>query len=69
MYHSRMASKKTPESSYKEGDFKKLAAKLKEHSKGDPNALTAYIMRKKYGKKGFAHIQAKGRKARAAKEQ
>jgi hypothetical protein len=68
MYDSRMASKKTPESAYKEGDFKKLAAKLKAKSGRDSGGLTAYIMRNKYGEKGFAHIQAKGRKAAAEKK-
>lgn len=68
MYHYRMAKKYTPESQYHEGDFKKLAAKLKAKSGQDSGGLTAYIMRKKYGKEGFAHIQAKGRKAAAAKK-
>ena len=67
MYDYRMASKTTPESKYKEGDFKKLAAKLKAKSGEDSGGLTAFIMRKKYGKKGFAHIQAKNRKAAAKK--
>lgn len=68
MYDSRMATKKTPESEYKEGDFKKLAAKLKAKSGRESGGLTAYIMRRKYGKEGFAHIQAKGRKDAAAKK-
>ena len=67
MYHSDVASK-TPESQYHEGDFKKLAAKLKAKSGKDSNALAAYIMRRKYGKKGWKHIMAKGRKAAAAKK-
>lgn len=68
MYDLRMASKHTPESEYKEGDFKRLAAKLKAKSGQESGGLTAFIMRKKYGKKGFAHIQAKGRKEAAAKK-
>ena len=46
---------------YKKGDFDKLAAKLKDRAKGDPNALAAYIMRRKYGKKKWAKIQREGR--------
>ena len=46
---------------YKKGDFKKLAEKLKARAKGDPNALAAYIMRRKYGKKKWAKIQKAGR--------
>ena len=68
MYHSGVASKNTPESEYHEGDFKKLAAKLKAKSGKDSNALTAYILRRKYGKAGWKHIMAKGRKAAAAKK-
>jgi len=47
---------------YKKGDFKKLASKLKAKSGKDSNALTAYIMRKKYGAKKWAKIQSEGRK-------
>lgn len=70
MYHSRMASKHhtTPESKYKEGDFKKLAAELKAKSGKESGGLTAYIMRHKYGAEGWKHIMAKGRKAAAAKK-
>ena len=58
----------TPEKKYHEGDFKKLAAKLRAKSHGrDTNALAAYIMRKKYGATGWKHIMAKGRKAAAKK--
>lgn len=67
MYHSLVASK-TPESQYHEGDFKKLASKLQAKSGKDSNALAAYIMRRKYGKTGWKHIMAKGRKAAAAKK-
>lgn len=63
-----MAKKTTPESQYRESDFKKLAAKLKAKGDRDPNALAAYIMRRKYGKTGWKHIMAKGRKAAAAKK-
>jgi len=47
---------------YKKGDFNKLAAKLKAKSGKDSGALTAYIMRRKYGAKNWAKIQAEGRK-------
>ena len=59
MYDSRMPVKGTD---YKKGDFKKLASKLKDKSGKDSNALTAYIMRKKYGAKKWAKIQSEGRK-------
>lgn len=65
MYPMRMS---TPESKYHEGDFKKLAATLKKKSGKDSNALAAYIMRRKYGAKGWSHIMAKGRAAAAAKK-
>lgn len=67
MYHMRVATKTTPETQYHEGDFKKLAAKLKAKSGKDSNALAAYVMRRKYGAKGWKHTMAKGRKAAAAK--
>lgn len=59
MYHFSMPVKGID---YKKGDFKKLAAKLKAKSGKDSNALTAYIMRKKYGAKNWAKIQTEGRK-------
>jgi len=65
MYPSRMA---TSEKKYHEGDFKKLAAKLRAKSGKDSSALAAYIMRKKYGATGWKHIMAKGRAAAAAKK-
>jgi hypothetical protein len=58
MYDSDMPVKGTD---YKKGDFKKLASKLKDRSKGDPNALAAWIERRKYGKKNWAKIQKAGR--------
>lgn len=49
---------------YKKGDFSKLSAKLaaRKSTKGDPDALAAYIMRRKYGAKKWKQIQAEGRK-------
>lgn len=49
---------------YKKGDFKKLSAKLakRKNAKGDPDALAAYIMRRKYGKEKWSKIQSEGRK-------
>jgi hypothetical protein len=59
MYDSRMPVKGTD---YKKGDFKKLAGKLAAKGSRDPNALAAWIERRKYGKKNWAKIQAEGRK-------
>lgn len=49
---------------YQKGDFSKLSAKLaaRKGVKGDPDALAAYIMRRKYGAKKWKQIQAEGRK-------
>lgn len=49
---------------YQKGDFSKLSAKLaaRKGAKGDPDALAAYIMRRKYGAKKWKQIQAEGRK-------
>ena len=49
---------------YQKGDFSKLSAKLaaRKGTKGDPDALAAYIMRRKYGAKKWKQIQAEGRK-------
>ena len=49
---------------YQKGDFSKLSAKLaaRKGTKGDPDALAAYIMRHKYGAKKWREIQAEGRK-------
>lgn len=49
---------------YKKGDFAKLSAKLaaRKDAKGDPDALAAYIMRRKYGAEKWREIQAEGRK-------
>lgn len=48
---------------YQKGDFDKLAAKLakRKGTKGDPNALAAYIMRRKYGAETWNRIQNEGR--------
>jgi len=43
-------------------NFKKLAADLKKKGVKDPKALAAWIGRKKYGKKRFQAMAAKGRK-------
>jgi hypothetical protein len=42
--------------------FKKLKGKLSKRGASNPGALAAYIGRKKYGKKKFAKLSAKGRK-------
>lgn len=42
--------------------FKKLSAKLAAKGASDPDALAAYIGRKKFGKAGFAKLSAAGRK-------
>lgn len=44
--------------------FKKLSKKIqrKGHSKKSADAISASIGRKKYGRKGFARMAAKGRK-------
>lgn len=42
--------------------FKALTKKLKGNGATNPAALAAYIGRKKYGKKKFAKLSAKGRK-------
>ena len=42
--------------------FKELSGKLKDKGAKDPDALAAYIGRKKYGKKKFQKLAAKGKK-------
>mgnify|MGYP006908402223 FL=1 len=42
--------------------FKQLSAKLKKQGVKDPKALAAHIGRKKYGKKKFQQLAAKGKK-------
>jgi len=42
--------------------FKQLSAKLKKRGVKNPKALAAYIGRKKYGKKKFQKLAAKGKK-------
>jgi len=44
------------------GRFKKLEGQLKKKGVKDPAALAASIGRKKYGKKKFQTMAAKGRK-------
>jgi hypothetical protein len=58
MYDSCMPVKGTD---YKKGDFKKLSAKLAAKGSRDPNALAAWIERRKYGAKKWAKIQKAGR--------
>ena len=41
--------------------FKQLSSKLKGQGVKDPDALAAWIGRKKYGKKKFQKLAAKGR--------
>jgi len=41
--------------------FAKLAAKLGKNGAKDPDALAAYIGRKKYGKKRFGKLSEKGK--------
>lgn len=43
------------------GRFKKLATKLAKKGATNPGALAAYIGRKKYGKKRFQKLAAKGK--------
>jgi len=45
--------------------FKKLVAALKKRGAKNPKALAAWIGRKKYGKKRFQKMSAKGRSRRA----
>ena len=47
--------------------FSKLSGELKEKGAEDPDALAAYIGRKKYGKKGFADL-GQAAKNRAAQK-
>ena len=42
--------------------FKKLTKNLKKKGAKNPKALAAYIGRKKYGKKKFQKLAAKGRR-------
>jgi hypothetical protein len=42
--------------------FKQLTTKLKRRGVKDPEALAAWIGRKKYGKKRFEELAQKGRK-------
>ncbi len=42
--------------------FKSLTKKLRRRGAKNPGALAAYIGRKKYGKKRFQKLAAKGRK-------
>lgn len=49
------------------GRYEKLIGSLEKKGVKDPAALAAYIGMKKYGKKGFLSLAAKGRR-RAMKE-
>lgn len=42
--------------------FKTLTSKLKRKGARNPKALAAWVGRKKYGKKRFAKLAAKGRR-------
>jgi hypothetical protein len=44
------------------GRFKALSTKLGKQGADNPDALAAYIGRRKYGAKKFASLSAKGRK-------
>ena len=44
------------------GRFRRLVSELKKKGVEDPKALAASIGRKKYGKKKFQELAAKGRK-------
>lgn len=44
------------------GRFKKLSSQLAAKGASDPDALAAYIGRKKLGKERFAKLSAAGRK-------
>lgn len=58
-----MAAKKRSKAKLGTGKrFKKLSSDLKKHGASTPDALAAYIGRKKYGKKKFASLSAKSRK-------
>lgn len=45
--------------------FKALSEKLEHRGARDPDALAAYIGRKKYGKKKMGSLSARGRKNKA----
>ncbi len=47
--------------------FKKLKKKLARKGVRSPGGLSAFIGRKKYGKKGFAKLGATGRKRATAR--
>jgi len=47
--------------------FRRLVNKLRRRGVKNPKALAAWIGRKKYGKKRFAKLSAKGRKRKAKK--
>ena len=47
------------------GRYRRLVKQLASEGAKDPKALAAYIGRKKYGKKKFQELAAKGRKANA----
>ena len=51
-----------PVKGYKHGDFKKLSKKLGKRGAKNPNALAAYIERKRLGATAWKQIMAHGRK-------
>lgn len=56
-----MATKKSMKPG-SEGRYQKLVKELKKSGAKDPRALAASIGRKKYGKKKFQEMAAKGKK-------
>lgn len=51
-----------PVKGYKHGDFKKLSRKLAKQGAKNPNALAAYIERKRLGAAAWKQVMAHGRK-------
>ena len=51
-----------PVKGYKHGDFKKLSAKLAKKGTKNPNALAAYIERKRLGAPAWNQVMREGRK-------
>jgi len=45
--------------------FRQLSSKLKRRGAEDPDALAAWIGRKKYGKRRFQELAQKGRKRKS----
>lgn len=51
-----------PVKGYKHGDFKKLSTKLAKKGTKNPNALAAYIERKRLGAPAWNQVMREGRK-------